>query len=215
MADEDLIEIKESVQKENLINFFKNHKNKFILFFALLILLGGSYFFFNKYNESKNEKVAANYFYGSILLENKKKDDAKKVFKNIILEHKSPYAILSLYQIIKLESDLKKIENFFDIVIKRYEGQEELRDLLIYKKNLLLSESIDENQLLISMNQIINNKGMWKSHALLFLGDYYFAKEQFNKSKEFYQRILDEDSQNSIIKIEAESRLKKLTNVQN
>ena len=215
MADEDLIEIKESVQKENLINFFKTHRNKFILFFALLFLLGGSYFFFNKYNESKKEKVAASYFYGSILLENKKNNEAKKVFKNIILEHKSPYAILSLYQIIKLESDLKKIENFFDIVIKRYEGQEELRDLLIYKKNLLLSESIDENQLLISMNQIINNKGMWKSHALLFLGDYYFDKEKFDKSKEFYQRILEEDSKNSIIKIEAESRLKKLTNVQN
>ena len=117
MADEDLIEIKESVQKENLINFFKTHRNKFILFFALLFLLGGSYFFFNKYNESKNEKVAANYFYGSILLEYKKKDDAKKVFKNIILEHKSPYAILSLYQIIKLESDLKKIENFSKILV--------------------------------------------------------------------------------------------------
>ena len=215
MADEDLIEIKESVQKENLINFFKTHKNKFILFFALLLLLGGSYFVFNKYNESKKEKVAASYFYGSMLLENKRNDDAKKVFKSIILESKSPYAILSLYQIIKLESDLKKIESFFDIIIKRYDGQEELRDLLIYKKNLLLSESIDENQLLLSMNQIINNKGMWKSHALLFLGDYYFAKKKFDKSKEFYQRILDEDSQNAIIKREAELRLKKLINVQN
>ena len=78
-----------------------------------------------------------------------------------------------------------------------------------------MSESVDENQLLLSMNQIINNKGMWKSHALLFLGDYYFAKEKFDKSKEFYQRILDEDSENSIIKTEAKLRLKKLTNVQN
>ena len=215
MADEDLIEIKESVQKENLINFFKTHKNKFILFFISILLLGGSYFVFNKYNESKKEKVAASYFYGSILLENKRNDDAKKVFESIILEHKSPYAILSLYQMLKLESDLKKMESFFDIVIKRHDGQEELRDLLIYKKNLLLSESVDENQLLLSMNQIINNKGMWKSHALLFLGDYYFAKEKFDKSKEFYQRILDEDSENSIIKTEAKLRLKKLTNVQN
>jgi len=213
--DEDIIEIKESVQRQNIINFFQTHKKKAILFFVLLLLLGGSYFVFNKYNESKNQKVAASYFYGSILLENKKNDDAHKVFKSIILEHKSPYSILSLYQIIKLENDLKKIESFFDIIIKRYDGQEELRDLLIYKKNLLLSESIDENQLLLSMNQIINNKGMWKSHALLFLGDYYFAKEKFDKSKDFYQRILDEDSQNTIIKTEAELRLKKLTNVQN
>ena len=213
--DEDIIEIKESVQRQNIINFFQTHKKKVILFFALLLLLGGSYFVFNKYNESKNQKVAASYFYGSVLLENKKNDDAHKVFKSIILEHKSPYAILSLYQIIKLENDLKKIESFFDIIIKRYDGQEELRDLLIYKKNLLLSESIDENQLLLSMNQIINNKGMWKSHALLFLGDYYFAKEKFDKSKGLYQRILDEDSQNTIIKTEAEFRLKKLTNVQN
>ena len=213
--DEDIIEIKESVQRQNIINFFQTHKKKVILFFALLLLLGGSYFVFNKYNESKNQKVAASYFYGSVLLENKKNDDAHKVFKSIILEHKSPYAILSLYQIIKLENDLKKIESFFDIIIKRYDGQEELRDLLIYKKNLLLSESIDENQLLLSMNQIIHNKGMWKSHALLFLGDYYFAKEKFDKSKGLYQRILDEDSQNTIIKTEAELRLKKLTNVQN
>jgi len=213
--DEDIIEIKESVQRQNIINFFQTHKKKVILFFVLLLLLGGLYFVFNKYNESKNQKVAASYFYGSVLLENKKNDDAHKVFKSIILEHKSPYAILSLYQIIKLENDLKKIESFFDIIIKRYDGQEELRDLLIYKKNLLLSESIDENQLLLSMNQIINNKGMWKSHALLFLGDYYFAKEKFDKSKDFYQRILDEDSQNTIIKTEAELRLKKLTNVQN
>ena len=81
MADEDLIEIKESVQKENLINFFKTHKNKFILFFISMLLLSGSYFVFNKYNESKKEKVAASYFYGSILLENKRNEDAKKYLK--------------------------------------------------------------------------------------------------------------------------------------
>ena len=72
---------------------------------------------------------------------------------------------------LKLESDLKKMKSFFDIVIKRYDGQEELRDLLIYKKNLLLSESVDENQLLLSMNQIINNKGMFFClHSNIILG---------------------------------------------
>ena len=57
MADEDLIEIKESVQKENLINFFKTHKNKFILFFTLMLLLGGSYFFLINTMRAKRKKL--------------------------------------------------------------------------------------------------------------------------------------------------------------
>ena len=213
--NEEMVQIKESVRKEKIINFFKNNKKKIIIFILLVILLINFYYFFNKFSQIKREKISDNYIYASVLLDNDKKNEAKKIFKNIILENKSPYALLSLYQIMKFENNLTEISNFIDILIEKNDDQKDLRDLLIYKKNLLLSETREENEILLSMNKIINSESLWKDHALIFLGDYYFSKKKFDNSKEFYQRVLLNNEADPLLKKEADSRIKKITNVQN
>ena len=212
---EEIAQIKESVRKEKIINFFKNNIKKVIIFILLIILLVNFYYFFDKFSQIKREKISDNYIYASVLLDNDKKNEAKDIFKNIILENKSPYALLSLYQIMKFEDNLTEISNLIDILIEKNNDQKDLRDLLIYKKNLLLSETREESEILLSMNKIINNESLWKDHALIFLGDYYFSKKKFDNSKEFYQRVLLNNEADPLLKKEADSRIKRFTNVQN
>ena len=41
------------------------------------------------------------------------------------------------------------------------------------------------------------------------MGEYYFSKNEKQKSKEFYIKILDENTNNSQIKLEAQKRLQR------
>ena len=49
---------------------------------------------------------------------------------------------------------------------------------------------MSELELLKVVNPLINTKSLWKPHALLLLGDYFFSKQEYLKAKEFYVRIL-------------------------
>ena len=40
------------------------------------------------------------------------------------------------------------------------------------------------------MKPLLNTETVWKPHALLLLGDYFFSKKEFIKAKEFYTQIL-------------------------
>ena len=63
---------------------------------------------------------------------------------------------MSLYFIIEndLVNDPKKINNFFDLVIKSQE-EKEIKNLIIYKKALYNAETILENELLDMLNPIL------------------------------------------------------------
>ena len=68
--------------------------------------------------------------------------------------------------------------------------EKELRNLLIYKKALFISNSIIESELLETIKPLLNTDTLWKPHALLLLGDYFMSKGENIKAIEFYQQIL-------------------------
>ena len=57
------------------------------------------------------------------------------------------------------------------------------------------------------MNPLINSKSVWKSHALYLLAEYFYFKDEKQKSKEFFNQILNTENANLDIVKETQKRL--------
>ena len=95
----------------------------------------------------------------------------------------------------------------FDHLLENNKFEKEVKDLLIYKKALFNSDFETENNLLQILNPVINSNSIWKSHALYLMGEYFYFKNEKQKSKEFFNQILILENSNSNIKLEAQKRL--------
>ena len=140
---------------------------------------------------------------------NQNTNDIEQLVK-IIKEEDPIYSALSLYFIIEndLVKEQKKINNFFDLVIKS-QYDKEIRNLIIYKKAMYNADTISENELLDILNPIIKSESLWKSHALLLMADYSDNNNNLIKSKDFLEEIINSETANNEIRIEAERRLKR------
>jgi len=95
----------------------------------------------------------------------------------------------------------------FDILIEKTSLDEEIKNLVIYKKALFNADQAQENDLLNILNPLINSKSVWKSHALYLMAEFFYARDQKQKSKEFFNQILSLENPNSDIRVEVEKRL--------
>ena len=77
----------------------------------------------------------------------------------------------------------------------------------MYKRQLFNSDQAQESELLKILNPLINSKSVWKSHALYLMAEYFYSKDQKQKSKEFFNQIANLDDANSEIKLQAQKRL--------
>ena len=118
---------------------------------------------------------------------------------------------MSLYFIIdnKLISDQDQINGFFEVLIKQTPLENEIKNLVIYKKALYNADQFSEGDLLETLNPLINSKSVWKSHALYLMAEYFYAKEQNQKAKEFFNQIISSENPNPDIRLQAEKRLKR------
>ena len=127
----------------------------------------------------------------------------------IIFKKDTTYSPLSLYFIIdnNLVVELDEINNFFDVIINETPLEKEIKNLLIYKKGLINADNSDEAFLLDVLNPLINSKSIWKSHALYLVAEYFYSKNEKQKAKDFYQKIITIENANSDIKIKAQKRI--------
>ena len=116
---------------------------------------------------------------------------------------------MSLYFIIdnNLVSDDKKINSLFDILIKKTPLEEEIKNLVIYKKALFNADKAQENNLLNILNPLINSQSVWKSHALYLMAEFFYSKDQKQKSKEFFNQIISLENANPDIMLQTQKRL--------
>ena len=78
----------------------------------------------------------------------------------------------------------------FDHLLENNKFDKEIRNLLLYKKALYKSNYVDELKLLEEIKPLLNNKeSVWRAHALLLLGDFYFSKKEYIKAKIFISEI--------------------------
>ena len=207
--DEDIAIIDSNTRKEKIKNFFIQNKKILIIFGSIFLILLLSYFAFIEF--TKNKKVDISDEYNSIIIkysQNEKQETKKQLVK--LINKKDPtYSPLSLYFIIdnKLVNDLEEMNKLFDTVIEKISLKEEIKNLIVYKKALYNADYVDENQLLDILKPIINSKSIWKSHALYLVAEYFFSKNEKQKSKEFFTQILNIDNPNQDLKIKAQKRL--------
>ena len=130
---------------------------------------------------------------------------------NIIELKDATYSPLALYFLLdnNLLSNKEKVNEYFDIIINDVNTDKEIKNLVIFKKGLYNSESASEDELLKILYPIINSDNLWKSHALYIMAEYFFSKNEMQKSKEFFEKILEMENSNPKIKLEAQKRLQR------
>ena len=104
-------------------------------------------------------------------------------------------------------SDKVKINELFDIVINETSLEKEIKFLIIYKKVLFNSDTESENNLIKMIDPLIKSDSIWKSHGLYLMAEYFYSKGEKQKSKEFYEQIINLENSNPKIKIETHKRL--------
>ena len=108
-----------------------------------------------------------------------------------------------------MSEDKEQLNKLFDTIIKKVSLEKEIKNLIIYKKGLFNSQSASEDDLLKMFNPLINNDNLWRSHSLYVIAEYFFSKNEMQKSKEFFQKILELENSNPQIKLEAQKRLQR------
>ena len=119
------------------------------------------------------------------------------------------YSPVALYFLIdnNIINENNKVNELFDVVINETDLEKEIKNLVIYKKALFNSDFESENNLIQILNPVINSDSVWKSHALYLMAEYFYYKNQRQKSKEFFNQIITLENSNPNIKIEAQKKL--------
>ena len=207
--DEDLAIIDSNTRNEKIKNFFIKNKMKLIIFLSFLILVLLGYF---GYDAFKNKKIIEiSNLYNSTIIEYSEdnKNLTKQRLIDIINQKDPTYSPLSLYFIIdnRLILDRKEMNDLFNIIIDKTSLEHEIKNLIIYKKALYNADFIEENDLLDILDPLVNSRSIWRSHALYLLGEYFYSKKEKQKSKEFFQKILEIENANQDLIREAQKRL--------
>ena len=190
--------------------------NKLLIFSTLfaLIIASISFSFYTVSKEKKQILLADNYMVAIFYLQNNERDKGRKILKEIILANNRTYSTLSLFLILDedLVDDQREISNLFDHLLANNKFEQEVKNLIIFKKTLFLSNFANELEMVENAKQLINTNTLWKPHALLLLGDYFSSKKQYLKAKEFYVQILSLQNLNMELYEQARSQLLLITN---
>ena len=208
--EEDISIINNNTRSEKIKNFIIKNKKKLIIIFLTIVLLIFGYFAFKEYESSKKVKIAEKYNQASIKYFLGDKTKSKNELIEIIKYKDSTYSPLALYFLIDNQIDISKEETnqYFDVLIEKVKLDKEIRDLIIYKKGLFNADFETENNLMVILKPIINSDSIWKSHALYLMGEYFIYKNQKQKAKEFFDKIIALEDSNMDIKLQTQKRLR-------
>ena len=207
--EEDISIINNNTRNEKVRNFFVNNKNKIISMIVILVITLVGAYSFDSYKTNKKKEISNKFNSITLTYSENTKEKTTKNLVEIINEKDSTYSPLSLYFIIdnKLISNQSEINSYFDILIEKTSLDEEIKNLVIYKKALFNADQAQESDLLNILNPLINSKSVWKSHALYLMAEYFYSKDQKQKSKEFFNQIASLEDANPDIKLQAQKRL--------
>jgi hypothetical protein len=207
--DEDIAIINNNTRNQRIKDFFTKNKKLLISVLVFLILILLSFYSYQIYQD--NNKINISDKYNSAIIKHKNGDNSGIISAmQEIVENKDPtYSPLALYYLIdnELINDKSKINSLFDILIKKTSLDNEIKNLIIYKKALYNADTINEGQILEILNPVINSKSVWKSHALYLIAEYFYSKDEKQKSKEFFSQIITLENANLDILKETQKRL--------
>jgi predicted negative regulator of RcsB-dependent stress response len=207
--DEDISIINSNTRNEKVRNFFIKNKTKLVLFTLFIALILIVFFGYEKHNNNKKIKISNKFNYTVIEYSESNKKKTANELTDIVKMRDSTYSPLSLYFIIEnnLILDKNKINDLFDILIEKTSLENEITNLIIYKKALYNADQVNEGTLLNILNPLINSESVWKSHALYLIAEFFYSKNEKQKSKEFFNQIINLANANQYIKQQTEKRL--------
>ena len=207
--DEDITIINEKTRNEKIKNFFVENKKLLITVLSFFIIIILCFYSFQIYKDGHRQWLSDKY--NSAVIEYNKVEKSKTIsaMKQVVEDKDTTYSPLALYFLIdnNLIENKDEVNDLFDILIKKTSLEKEIRNLIIYKKALFNADSSDESQLLDLLKPLLNSKSIWKSHALYLLAEYFYSKNEKQKSKEFFNRILNTENANQDIVKESQKRL--------
>ena len=207
--DEEISIINSNTRNERVRNFFSKNKIKIISSLLAIIIVLIAAYSFDKYKTNQKIEISNKFNSTTLMHSDKNKESTIKNLVEIINKKDPTYSPLSLYFILdkKLISDRVKINDYFDLLIENTPLDKEINNLVIYKKALFNADQAQESDLLNILNPLINSESVWRSHALYLLAEFFYSKDQKQKSKEFFNQIVSLENANSDIKLQVQKRL--------
>ena len=207
--DEEITIINTNTRNKKIKDFFINNKKNLIIVISIIIFLLIGYFAFDETKKRAKIKLANEYNRVTMSFNEDKKEKATEELVSIINKQDDTYSPLALYFLIDndLIDNKDKINNLFDVLINEIHFENEIKNLIIYKKALYNSNFADEIALIKILDPIINSESIWKAHGLYLMAEYFYSKNEKQKAKEFFSRILTLSNINNEIKLESQKRL--------
>ena len=207
--DEEISIIDAKTRNEKIKDFFINNKKLLLIVICSLIIIVLGFYSFHAFKDSQREKLSDEYNNAVIEFNEGDRNIALLKMKKVVESRDTTYSPLALYFLIdnNLLENQKEINDLFDILINKTSLENEIKNLIIYKKALYNADSSDEQLLLDILNPLLNSKSIWKSHALYLIAEFFYSKGEKQKSKEFFNEILNTENANQDIVKEAQIRL--------
>tara|TARA_B100000945_G_scaffold312317_1_gene306728 strand:+ start:559 stop:1203 length:645 start_codon:yes stop_codon:yes gene_type:complete len=208
--DQEINIISTQTRIEKIKNFLIKKKKIIISLIVIFLLVLFGFFFYQEYKKRHRVSLANKYNMSIIEYKNGNKEKAIKQMKEIIEDKDRTYSPLAFYYLLdnELINSKQEINNYFDILINFVRLDRENKNLTIFKKGLFNSEFANEGEILNILNPIIKSESIWRPHALYLMAEFYLAKNEKQKSKEFFEQIISLEDINTKIKIEAQKRLR-------
>jgi len=209
--DEEITIINTNTRNEKIKKFFLDNKKNLIIISSIIVIMVIGYFSFNEIKKINKAKLADQFNSTVFSFKETKKEITINELKSIIYKKDTTYSPLALYFLIdnNLIEDNEDINILFDVLIDDTSLKKEVKNLVIYKKALFNSNNIDENELIKMLNPIINSDSIWRSHSLYLIAEFFYSKDEKQKSKEFFNQILELQNSNIDIKLKSQKRLNK------
>ena len=207
--DEEIAIIESNTRSEKIKKFFISNKKNLIIGFSIILVVIIAYLSMQEVKKQAKIKLANKFNITTINFKTEDKQLTIDQLITLINENDDTYSPLALYFLIdnNLIDNNKEINILFDELINETSLDEEIKNLIIYKKALFNSDFSTENELLKILNPIINSESIWKPHALYLIAEYFYSKSEKQKAKEFFNQILLLPNANNDIKVESQKRL--------
>ena len=207
--DEEITIIDSNTRNEKIKNFLLNNKKNIILGFSIIFIVIIGLLSMKEIKKRDKIKLANEFNITTINFKIENKQKTVEQLTKLINENDATYSPLALYFLIdnNLVDNKNEVNDLFDELINEIRLEEEIKNLIIYKKALFNSDFSSENDLLKILNPIINSESIWKSHALYLMAEYFYDKDEKEKAKEFFKNILTLTNSNNDIKVDSQIRI--------
>ena len=206
--DEDISIINQNTRNEYIKNFFKKNFKKLLFIISIFLLILLSFFIYESLKKNKRYTLAKKY--NDIIINNKNYTNPYIIenLKFIIDKKDKVYSPLALYYLLDNNyiNSQNDINLLFDKIISIKQSNEK-KHLIIFKKALFNLDNFTENQMLETLNPVINSDTVWKAHGLLLMAEFYLDKKELIKSKEFFTKVSEIENLNQSIKQDVQKKL--------